>query len=107
MQIYEINICGEVYVSLSEPLAEHIETQILEANLYGKNLFLKNDDFYHFTLDGPKKVEKENVCCRILTLSVYWILQFLRLRKTTVKILWRSGCIESGKTLQEEGEMLC
>jgi hypothetical protein len=61
MEIFEINIGGEVYVSMDSDYEGMINTTILEPNLYGKNLFLGREFFHRFTENGPEQITKEEM----------------------------------------------
>jgi hypothetical protein len=61
MEILEINIDGEVYVSMDTDYHGIVNTTILESNLYGKTQFLRKEFFHHFTEDGPKPVTREEM----------------------------------------------
>ena len=63
MDIYELTIDGEVFVSMGDQLGEvyHINTIVLEPNLYGKTLFLRQKFFHKFTENGPQKLEREEM----------------------------------------------
>jgi len=57
MEIYEITIDGEVYVSMECGEPEFpINTTVLENNLYGKTKFLENEIFLKFTEEGPEEL---------------------------------------------------
>jgi len=61
MDILEITIDGETYVSMDTDYFGLVETSILEANLYGKTKFLKKEFFHHFTENGPQPVSRETI----------------------------------------------
>ena len=62
MEIIEIHLDGEVYVSSQTELMEtEISTQLIENNLWGKNTFLRNDIFCHFTEHGPQYISREEM----------------------------------------------
>jgi len=58
MEIYEITINDEVFVSMDTDYEGTIDTVILENNLYGKNKFLRKEFFHRFTEDGPEKITR-------------------------------------------------
>ena len=58
MEIFEINVGGVVYVGMESDYEGMINTTILEPNLCGKNLFLRNEFFHHFTEDGPEQITR-------------------------------------------------
>lgn len=62
MDIYEIDIGGEIYVGLDSPeYSGSINTILLEANLYGKTVFLKKEYFQKFLVDGPVNMTREEI----------------------------------------------
>ncbi len=61
MDILEITIDGETYVSMDTDYYGMIDTTIMEANLYGKNEFLRKEFYHHFTENGPQSVSKETM----------------------------------------------
>jgi len=62
MLIFEITLNdGEVFVSSNSEISGKIETQVLENNIYGQNLFLKNRIYYHFTENGPKLIHRTKI----------------------------------------------
>ena len=53
MEIFEITIDDEVYISMDTDYFGIINTIVLESNMYGKVKFLDKDFFYIMSEEGP------------------------------------------------------
>jgi len=58
MEVFEISVNDETFLSAETDLAYPIETQMLECNLYGKNTFLRNEQFFFMGEDGPEQITR-------------------------------------------------
>ena len=58
MEVFEISVGDETFLSAEEGLAHPIETQILECNLYGKNTFMRNELFFFMGENGPEELSR-------------------------------------------------
>ena len=58
MEVFELTIGDEVFLSSPHKLEHPIETQILEVNLLGMNTFFRGEMFFVMGEDGPVEVSR-------------------------------------------------